>query len=96
MGTVSSSTDLTPREFVLKAIEKLRECPYKGIHSVYSGLDEAFRRRFPDLLLRDTLNELAEEGKIIIRPASRGVMLYNGGEVSRTTCVEDVLQKIPE
>ena len=96
MRTISTSNDLTPQEFVLKAIEKLRECPYKGIHSVYSGLDEAFKRHFPDLRLRDTLNELAEEGKITIRPASRGVMLYKGGEASRTTCVEDALQKILE
>jgi hypothetical protein len=94
MGTIS--TDSTPQEFVLKAIEKLRECPYKGIHSVYSGLDAAFKRHFPDLLLRDTLNELAEEGKIIIRPASKGVMLYKGGEVPRTTFVEGALKKILE
>jgi hypothetical protein len=82
MGTISTSTDLTPQEFVLKAIEKLRECPYKGIHSVYSGLDEAFKRRFPDLRLFDTMKELAEEGKITIRPARRGVMLYKVGEAS--------------
>jgi hypothetical protein len=96
MTAISNSNDLTPEEFVFKAIGKLRECPYKGIHSVYSGLDAAFKRHFPDLLLRDTLNELAEEGKIIIRPASKGVMLYKGGEVSRTTCVEAVLKKILE
>lgn len=87
---------MTPEEFVFKAIEKLRECPYKGIHSVYSGLDAAFKRHFPSLDLRDILNGLAEEGKITIRPASRGVMLYKGGDVSRTAFVEGVLKKILE
>ena len=96
MGTISTSTDLTPQEFVLKAIDKLRECPYKGIHSVYSGLDAAFKRHFPGLDLRDILNRLAEEGKITIRPAARGVMLYKGGEVPRTTFVEGALKKILE
>jgi hypothetical protein len=96
MGTISTSTDLTPQEFVLKAIDKLRECPYKGIHSVYSGLDAAFKRHFPGLDLRDILNRLAEEGKITIRPASRGVMLYKGGDVSGTAFVEGALKKILE
>jgi len=96
MATISNSNDLTPEEFVFKAIEKLRECPYKGIHSVYSGVDAAFKRHFPGLDLRDILNGLAEEGKIIIRPAARGVMLYKGGEVSRTTFVEGALKKILE
>jgi hypothetical protein len=96
MTAISNSNDLTPEEFVFKAIGKLRECPYKGIHSVYSGLDAAFKRHFPDLDLRDILDELAEEGKITIRPAARGVMLYKGGEVSRTAFVEAVLKKILE
>jgi hypothetical protein len=96
MGTISNSNVLTPEEFVFKAIEKLRECPYKGSHSVYSGLDAAFKRHFPGLDLRDILNGLAEEGKITIRPASRGVMLYKGGDVSRTAFVEGALKKILE
>jgi len=94
MATISNSNVLTPEEFVFKAIDKLRECPYKGIHSVYSGLDAAFKRHFPNLGLRDILNGLAEEGKITIRPAARGVMLYKGGEVSRTAFVEGALKKI--
>jgi hypothetical protein len=96
MGKISNPNVLTPQEFVLKAIDKLRECPYKGIHNIYSGLDAAFKRQFPDLLLRDTLNELAENGKISIRSAARGVMLYKEGEASQATCVEDALQKILE
>jgi len=33
-------------EFVRRAIESLRAEGYKGIHSVYSGFNDAFRRYF--------------------------------------------------
>ena len=32
---------LTEEEFVLQAIKKLRKEPFRGIHSVYSGFNEA-------------------------------------------------------
>jgi hypothetical protein len=37
---------LTEEEFVIQAIKKLRKEPYRGIHSVYSGFNEAFRKYF--------------------------------------------------
>jgi hypothetical protein len=37
---------LTEEEFVLQAIKKLRKEPFRGIHSVYSGFNEAFRKYF--------------------------------------------------
>lgn len=67
---------LTPEEFVLKAIETLRQPPYKGIHSVFSGFNAAFREYFPGLDPVEVTNGLAEEGKLVIRPVRRGVMLY--------------------
>jgi len=33
-------------DFVVKAIKKLRKPPYKGIHSVYSGFNQAFKEYF--------------------------------------------------
>jgi hypothetical protein len=29
-------------EFVVRAIKNLKKSPYKGIHSVYSGFNQAF------------------------------------------------------
>ena len=51
---------LTEEEFVIQAIKKLRKEPYRGIHSVYSGFNEAFRsisgrtrwRPLPDWLVK--------------------------------------------
>lgn len=62
-------------EFVISAIEKLRTPPYKGIHSVYSGFNEAFRRHFKKDPIQAT-GRLAQEGKIVIKPVKGGVMLY--------------------
>jgi hypothetical protein len=59
-------------EFVVKAIKKLRKPPYKGIHSVYSGFNEAFKEYFGTNPVAAT-QKLAKEGKITIRPARGGV-----------------------
>jgi hypothetical protein len=37
---------LSEHEFVIRAIKKLRKPPYKGIHSVYSGFNRAFKDYF--------------------------------------------------
>jgi hypothetical protein len=67
---------LSHEEFVKKAIVSLRKEGYKGIHSVYSGFNEAFKKYFGDENPVDATNALAAEGKIIIRPVKGGVMLY--------------------
>jgi len=41
-----SQAKLTEEEFVLQAIRKLRKDPFRGIHTVYSGFNEAFRKYF--------------------------------------------------
>jgi hypothetical protein len=33
-------------EFVIRAIKKLGKPPYEGMHSVYSGFNQAFREYF--------------------------------------------------
>jgi hypothetical protein len=34
---------LSEYEFVIKAIKRLKKPPYKGVHSVYSDFNQAFR-----------------------------------------------------
>ena len=63
---------LSQEEFVKKAILSLRKEGYKGIHSVYSGFNEAFKKYFSDENPVDVTNRLAGEGKIVIRPVKGG------------------------
>lgn len=62
-------------EFVFRAIKRLRKPPYKGIHSVYSGFNQAFKEHY-DKNPVETTQKLAAEGKIVVRPVKGGVMLY--------------------
>lgn len=66
---------LTYAEFVKQAIVKLRTGNYKGIHTVYSGFNEAFRKYFDGANPVEITNQLANEKKIVIRPVKGGVML---------------------
>lgn len=70
------SERLGHEEFVKKAIVSLRKEGYKGIHSVYSGFNTAFKKYFDGENPVEVTNKLASEGKIVIRPVKGGVMLY--------------------
>ena len=85
---------LTQAEFVKKAIVSLRKEPYKGIHTIYSGFNEAFRAYFNEDPIKCT-NQLANDGVIVIRPVRGGVMLYlpEDAPASRTSG-KDVLKKM--
>jgi len=85
---------LSHEEFVNLAIEKLRTGNFKGIHSVYSGFNEAFRLYFEGENPVLVTGKLAEDGKIVIRPTKRGVMLYIPGEEPQGTRGEGALQKM--
>lgn len=65
---------LTEEEFIRRAIKKLRG-NYKGIHTVYSGFNQAFKDYFGTNPV-ETTQRLAKEGKINIRPVKGGVILY--------------------
>ena len=65
---------LTEEEFIRKAVKKLRG-KYKGIHTVYSGFNTAFKDYFGTNPI-DATQRLASEGKINIRPVKGGVMIY--------------------
>ena len=67
---------LSHEEFIKKAIVDLRQKGYKGIHTVYSGFNTAFKKYFDGENPVDATNKLAKEGKIVIRPVKGGVMLY--------------------
>lgn len=81
---------LQKEEFIVRAIKKLRG-KYRGIHTVFSGFNEAFRQYFGEDP-RPATQELAAKGVIEIRPVKGGVMLYLKGEAPRAG--SDVLEKI--
>jgi len=83
---------LTEEEFVQKAVKKLRG-KYKGIHTVYSGFNAAFKEYFGTNPI-ETTQRLAREGKINIRPVKGGVMIYLPEDAPNTA--ENVLEKILE
>ena len=70
------SEKLSHEEFVKKAIVSLRKEGFKGIHTVYSGFNNAFKKYFDGENPVEVTNRLAEEGKIVVRPVKGGVMLY--------------------
>ena len=80
-------------EFVAKAIKKLRKPPYKGIHSVYSGFNQAFKDYFGTNPV-ETTQRLAQERKITIRPVRGGVMLYLPEDAPGQTDSKRVLETI--
>jgi len=86
---------LTEEEFVLQAIKKLRKDPFRGIHSVYSGFNEAFRKYFGSNPVEAT-SKLASEGKIETRPFKGGAMLFLPGEAPKRPSAEDTVQLILE
>ncbi len=70
------SEKLSYEEFIKKAIVKLRKDNYKGIHTVYSGFNQAFKKHYGEVDPIQVTNELAAQGKVVIRPVRGGVMLY--------------------
>lgn len=71
---------LVPEEFVKLAIARLRLENYKGIHTVYSGFNDAFKSYFDGANPIEATGELARLGKIVLRPVKGGVMLYLPGD----------------
>ena len=86
-----SATQVSEEEFVRRAIKRLRKPPYKGIHSVYSGFNQAFKEHFGKNPVEVT-QRLTAEGKIVTRPVRGGVMIYLPDEAPKPK--ESVLRKI--
>jgi hypothetical protein len=89
------SEKLNHEEFVKKAIVSLRKEWYKGIHSVYPGFNNSFKKYFDGENPVEATNKLAMEGKIVIRPVKGGVMLYlpEDAPIARDAA-EDALKKM--
>lgn len=83
---------LTEEEFIRRAIKKLRG-NYKGIHTVYTGFNQAFKDYFGTNPVEAT-QKLAKEGKVNIRPVKGGVILYLPEDVPSNP--KSVLSKILE
>jgi hypothetical protein len=89
------SEKLSYEEFIKRAIVSLRKEGYKGIHSVYSGFNNAFKKYFDGENPVEVTNRLAQEGKIVVRPVKGGVMLYLPEEVSSSrNSAEEALRKM--
>jgi hypothetical protein len=86
---------LTEEEFIVQAIKKLRKDPFRGIHSVYSGFNEAFRKYFGTNPVEVT-SKLATEGKIEIRPFKGGAMLFLPGEAPKRPSTDEIIGLILE
>lgn len=86
---------VSQEEFITKAIVSLRKDGYKGIHTVYAGFNEAFKKYFDNADPVQATNKLAAEGKIVIRPVKGGVMLYLPEDTpAKGQTAEDALKKM--
>lgn len=86
---------MTHMEFIERAIKTLRKGNYKGIHTVYSGFDAAFRKVFPGDNPVEVTRKLEAEGKIVVKPVRGGAMLYlpEDAPVKKDTA-DEVLKKM--
>ena len=89
----SGEKRISEYDFVIRAIKKLRKPPYKGIHVVYSGFNQAFREYFNKDPVEVT-TKLAEEGKIVTRPVRGGVTLYLPEDAPAPRVAKRALDKI--
>ncbi len=67
---------LKHEEFVKKAIVSLKKEGFKGIHSVFSGFNDAFKKYYEGENPIEATSRLAKDGKIVLKPVKGGVMLY--------------------
>ncbi len=73
----SKAGKLTHKEFATKLIVALRKEPYKGIHTVYSGFNSAFKEYYGEGADPVAATKaLAESGEFVLNFAKGGAMLY--------------------
>lgn len=70
--------DMTIEDFVLAAIPVFADPKYgtDRCHVVYSGLNEAIRLQFPDANPKEVTERMAAEGKVQLRGARGGAIIY--------------------
>lgn len=80
---------------MLRAIETLRDPERsRGIHTVYSGFNNAFREYFPGLDPVEVTTQLAEEGKLVIQFRRGGAMIYKAAEAPQDRNSRSTLRKM--
>ncbi|MFX0198016.1 MAG: Eco57I restriction-modification methylase domain-containing protein [Candidatus Hodarchaeota archaeon] len=84
---------MSEHEFVARAIMKLRHPPYKAIHSVYSGFNQAFTEYFKKDPV-EAIKRLVEEGNIVTRPAKGGVLMYLPEDAPASAQTKSILEDI--
>ena len=90
--TKQGEQKLTHEQFVLAAIVNLREGKHRGIHTVWTGFNGAFREYFPDADPVAATQALNDDGKIVMRRAKGGAVIYLPGEAPRI--IDNALGKI--
>ena len=85
---------LSKEEFVKKAIQNLRTEKYKGIHTVFSGFNKAFKKYFDGADPVEATKELDKKGVIVSRPARRGAYILLAEDATDNS--QKVLDKILE
>lgn len=93
MSQTAEGTKMSKEEFVLAAIHNLRTDKGKGIHVRFSGFNAAFEAEYGEAS-RATTDRMAEEGKITVRPAKGGAILYLPADVPIQLNVDSVLERI--
>ncbi len=88
-----AAVKLTHEEFTLQAISALRKDGYKGIHTVFSGFNEAFRQYF-DRDPVEATKALADEGKIVLRIAKGGATIYLQDDAPKSVAGDTALAQI--
>lgn len=96
MKKKEEAKQLTPEEFVLRALETLRKPGAIWLHTVFSHFNEAFREYFPGLDPVKTVKELAEAGVIDFRYAKGGAAIAPAGTLKKSESVgsKSVLKKM--
>ena len=83
---------LDPREFVTRAIQRLRTDKSKGVHVVFSGLNKAWDEYYPETPAREGITALTAAGHFITRPCKKGVMIYLPGDApTQGTALDTIL-----
>ncbi len=67
-------------EFTLQSIKRLRIKKYKGIHVVYSGFNDAFRKKFNQDPVK-FIKDLENKGVVVTHLVRGGVMLYDAKDM---------------
>lgn len=80
-------------EFTHAAIKKLRKGNYKGIHTVYSNFNSAFKEYFGTDPI-EAVKGMVENGDIESRFARGGVMIYLPGDMETSNTVQTTIDAI--